>query len=191
MGVLFYVCSGRNFKRELLFRCSKTYCAVATSENFQRRGCAARNTGGATSLPHPKIPRRNCANCRYCALILAAKPAGSLARSRCCRGISPSPGLSSVPCISGPRRGSFIFDGAALDPCLGPLPLSAGLRHPQRPKDGNPQQPFCRGCRSSLTPLTNVAINNVDSVVYGRDDGARTRDLCRDRSAFRSNSLKR
>jgi hypothetical protein len=57
MGVLFYVCSGRNFKRELLFRCSKTYCAVATSENFQRRGCAARNTGGATSLPHPKIPR--------------------------------------------------------------------------------------------------------------------------------------
>jgi hypothetical protein len=123
-------------------------------------------------------------------LMLAAKPVRSLARSRCCRGISPSPRLIIGPVYFGASSRLVHFRWCGAQPCLGPLPLSAGLRHPQRPRDWNPQQPFCRGCHSLLSTLTNVAINNVDSVVYGRDDGARTRDLCRDRSAFRCNSLK-
>ena len=41
-----------------------------------------------------------------------------------------------------------------------------------------------------LSTLTNEAINNVYSAGYGGDDGARTRDLCRDRAEFRYNSLK-
>jgi hypothetical protein len=35
-------------------------------------------------------------------------------------------------------------------------------------------------CSAPSCTLANEAINNVDSVVYGGDDGARTRDLCRD-----------
>ena len=34
-----------------------------------------------------------------------------------------------------------------------------------------------------------IAVNHCASRVYGGDDGARTRDLCRDRSAFDRNPL--
>jgi hypothetical protein len=45
-------------------------------------------------------------------------------------------------------------------------------------------------CSAPSCTLANEAINNVDSVVYGGDDGARTRDLCRDRTDGSGNLLK-
>jgi hypothetical protein len=44
-----------------------------------------------------------------------------------------------------------------------------------------------RNAQHPLEHPANMTINTLNSAVYGGDDGARTRDLCRDRSTFAGN----